>query len=181
MPRHWFMDKAFANHAYEDKPFPIDKEQTISQPYTVARMTELLAVEKHQKVLEIGTGSGYQAAILAAMGARVFTVERQKALYTATSALLTKLNLTRIRCFYRDGFSGLPEFAPYDRIIVTAAASKIPSVLVDQLSPGGIMVIPVGDEIQEMIRLTKSSDNIISTESFGNYRFVPFLSGLDAE
>ncbi len=178
VPRHWFLDKAFADLAYEDNAFPIDCDQTISQPYTVARMTELLEVEKRQKVLEIGTGSGYQAAILAALGAQVYTIERQKVLYEKTKALLTRIGFSRIRCYYRDGSSGLPGSAPFDRIIVTAAAPRVPEILVNQLREGGIMVIPVGEDIQHMLRITRLADGSTKTERFGQYRFVPFVEGL---
>lgn len=179
VPRHWFLDKAFADLAYEDKAFPIDRDQTISQPYTVARMTELLQVEKRHKVLEIGTGSGYQAAILAALGARVYTVERQKLLYEQVRTLLPRIGFPGIRCFFRDGFQGLPAYAPFDRIIVTAAADRIPRALTDQLGPGGILVIPVGAEVQDMLRITRLPDGELHTERFGQYRFVPFVEGLD--
>ncbi len=178
VPRHWFLDKAFADLAYEDNAFPIDCDQTISQPYTVARMTELLEVEKRHKVLEIGTGSGYQAAILAALGAQVYTIERQKVLYEKTKALLTRIGFSRIRCYYRDGSSGLPGSAPFDRIIVTAAAPRVPEILVNQLREGGIMVIPVGEDIQHMLRITRLADGSTKTERFGQYRFVPFVEGL---
>ena len=180
VPRHWFLDRAFEELAYEDKAFPIDKDQSISQPYTVARMTELLQVEKHQKVLEIGTGSGYQAAVLHQLAARVFTVERQKLLYQKSKAFLKDLGYSRIRCFYKDGMLGLETFAPFDRIIVTAAAEDVPQPLLDQLTIGGILVIPVGDETQEMRRITRLDDQRFRTETFGTYRFVPFLGGLDA-
>jgi protein-L-isoaspartate(D-aspartate) O-methyltransferase len=179
VPRHWFLDKAFADLAYEDKAFPIERDQTISQPYTVARMTELLQVEKRHKVLEIGTGSGYQAVILAALGARVYTVERQKLLYEQVRALLPRIGFPGIRCFFRDGFQGLPAYAPFDRIIVTAAAERIPRTLTDQLGPGGILVIPVGTEVQDMLRITRQPDGELRTERFGQYRFVPFVEGLD--
>lgn len=179
VPRHWFMDKAFVDHAYEDNAFPIDKDQTISQPYTVARMTELLEVRKHMKVLEIGTGSGYQAAILARMGARVFTVERIKALYDKARELLSRIGFPQVKCFYRDGMKGLPAYAPYDRIIVTAGADAVPTTLLDQLAVGGMLVIPVGMETQEMTRFTRREDGSFAKETFGDYRFVPFLGGLD--
>lgn len=179
VPRHWFIDKAFADLIYEDKAFPIDRDQTISQPYTVARMTELLEVKKHMKVLEIGTGSGYQAAILGALGARVFTVERQKILFEKAKTLLPKIGYPGIRCFHKDGFLGLPTYAPFDRIIVTAAAEKVPDTLLDQLGPNGIMIIPVGNDVQDMRRIIRQPDGTLITEDFGQYRFVPFLSGLE--
>lgn len=179
VPRHWFIDKAFADLIYEDKAFPIDRDQTISQPYTVARMTELLDVKKHMKVLEIGTGSGYQAAILGALGARVFTVERQKILFEKAKTLLPKIGYPGIRCFHKDGFLGLPTYAPFDRIIVTAAAEKVPDTLLDQLGPNGIMIIPVGNDVQDMRRIIRQPNGTLITEDFGQYRFVPFLSGLE--
>lgn len=131
------------------------------------------------KVLEIGTGSGYQAAILAALGARVFTVERQKILYEKAKALLPKIGFPGIRCFYKDGFLGLPTYAPFDRIIVTAAAESVPSTLLEQLAPNGILVIPVGNEVQDMQRIIRMPDGEFQTQNFGQYRFVPFLGGLE--
>ena len=138
VPRHFFLDKAFEEHAYEDKPFPIGNQQTISQPYTVAYQSALLEVKKRDRILEIGTGSGYQAAILGAMGARVFTVERQEALFLKSRELLEQLGFANIRCFFRDGSKGLPEFAPYDKIIVTAGAPVVPQPLKEQLAVGGV-------------------------------------------
>jgi len=175
VPRHWFMDSSFLEYAYEDKPFPIGSGQTISQPYTVARQTELLLVEKGMKVLEIGTGSGYQAAILGDLGAKVFTIERQKQLYLKTKEFLKHFPY-RIKTFYDDGNKGLPAFAPFDRIIITAAAPEIPQTLIDQLKTGGILVAPVGKgDTQEMLRITKQKDGSLKTEKFGYYKFVPML------
>lgn len=179
IPRHFFLDKAFEEWAYQDKPFPIGAGQTISQPYTVAFMTELLEVRKRDKVLEIGTGSGYQAAVLATMGARVFSVERHKALYVAAKALLEKMGLGRIRLFLRDGYKGLPEFAPFDRIIVTAGAPQIPEALKAQLSIGGILVIPVGEDYQTMLKVTRRAEDEYTEEEKGIFRFVPFLGGIE--
>lgn len=179
VPRHWFLDKAFADLAYEDKAFPIACDQTISQPYTVARMTELLAVEKQMKVLEIGTGSGYQAAILAQLGARVFTLERHKQLYLRTRELLDSIGFKRVRCYHRDGFLGLSTYAPYDRIIVTAAADQVPDTLLQQLAPGGILVAPIGAETQDMMRITRLADGGFRRERFEQYTFVPFVPGLE--
>lgn len=179
LPRHFFLDDAFAEWAYTDKPFQIGKGQTISQPYTVAYQTELLAINKRDKVLEIGTGSGYQAAILAVMGARVFTVERHAQLYEKARQLLKELKLGSIRCFHRDGFKGLPEFAPYAKILVTAGAPEIPPSLLDQLAIDGRLVIPVGKKVQTMYRVTRKSKEDYQTEKFNNFRFVPFLKGLD--
>lgn len=180
LPRHFFLEKAFEEWAYSDKAFPIGNEQTISQPFTVAYMTSLLDIEKRQKVLEIGTGSGYQAGILSLMGARVYTIERQEELYEKTKKLLKALNLLNIRCFFRDGSDGLPEFAPYDRIIVTAAASSVPEALKMQLTEGGIMVIPVGgEEGQRMFKITRISETEFDEQAFERFRFVPFLSGIN--
>ncbi|GAB5551075.1 MAG: protein-L-isoaspartate(D-aspartate) O-methyltransferase [Saprospiraceae bacterium] len=181
LPRHFFLDNAFAEKAYEDQAFPIGKEQTISQPYTVAFMTEALQVEKRAKILEVGTGSGYQAAILHLLGARVFTIERQAALYEKTKRLLQKLNLTMIRTYLRDGYQGLPEMAPFDRIIVTAGASEIPEALLQQLKIGGIMIIPVGQIHQTMIKVTRTAENQWEKEDIGAFRFVPFLKGINPD
>ncbi len=175
IPRHWFLDSSFLEYAYEDKPFPIGSGQTISQPYTVARQTELLMVEKNIKVLEIGTGSGFQACVLGEMGAKVFTVERQKKLYLKTKQFLKQFPY-RIKAFFDDGNKGLPSFAPFDRIIVTAAAPEIPENLINQLKTGGILLLPLGlGEVQKMVRITKNADGSLSTQNFGNYRFVPLL------
>lgn len=179
VPRHCFLDRAFEEWAYRDVPFPIGSEQTISQPYTVAFQSEILEVEPKHKVLEIGTGSGYQACVLAEMGAKVYTIERIAALYEKTHKLIEELGYGRIRCFLRDGNEGLPRFAPFDRILATAGASEIPQKLVDQLAVGGMMVIPVGgDEQQEMLRIHKVSRDEIRKEKFGHFRFVPFLKGM---
>lgn len=180
LPRHFFLETAFEEWAYVDKAFPIGNEQTISQPFTVAYMTRLLALEPRQKVLEIGTGSGYQAAILSLLGARVYTVERQEALYSATKTFLKALNLPNIRCFFRDGSLGLSEFAPFDRIIVTAAAPSVFEPLRQQLTVGGIMVIPVGDETgQQMLTITRMSETDFEEKTFEKFRFVPFLTGVN--
>lgn len=180
LPRHFFLEKAFEEWAYADKAFPIGNEQTISQPFTVAYMTSLLDVQKSQKVLEIGTGSGYQAAILSLLGARVYTIERQEELYLKTKNFLKTLGSPNIRCFFRDGFIGLPEFAPYNRIIVTAAAPSVPDALKEQLAIGGIMVIPVGGEGgQIMYKITRLSEADYESQAFEKFRFVPFLSGIN--
>ncbi len=180
LPRHFFLDTAFEEWAYVDKAFPIGNEQTISQPFTVAYMTRLLAIESRMKVMEIGTGSGYQAAILSLLGARVYTIERQEALYTQTKEFLKDLKLPHIRCFFRDGSLGLPEFAPFDRIIVTAAAPSVFEALRQQLTVGGIMVIPVGDETgQQMLTITRVSETEFEEKTFEKFRFVPFLSGVN--
>lgn len=177
VPRHFFLDSALAHLAYEDQALPIACEQTISQPYTVAFQTQLLQVEKRQRILEVGTGSGYQAAILGALGARVFTIERHKALYEQAKKLLAAMKFRNIRCYWGDGYKGLPEFAPFDRIIVTAAAEEVPQPLLEQLKPGGFLVIPVGEPTQKMLRITRNEDGTFTKEDFGFFRFVPFLKG----
>ncbi len=181
LPRHFFMDTAFVKWAYTDKAFPIGNEQTISQPYTVAFQTQLLDVHPKEKILEIGTGSGYQAGILALLGARVFTIERQEALYHKAQKLLGKLDLGNIRFFFKDGYKGLPEYAPFDKILVTAGAETIPQNLLQQLNIGGKMVIPVGKENQKMLVITKTGEEKYETKDYGHFRFVPFLSGVERE
>jgi protein-L-isoaspartate(D-aspartate) O-methyltransferase len=179
IPRHLFLDKAFEEWAYVDKAFPIGNKQTISQPFTVAYQTDLLEIKKRDKVLEIGTGSGFQAAILATLGARVFTVERQELLFKKTNKLLKNLNLTNIRTFLKDGMDGLPQFAPFDKIIVTAAATNIPSPLLNQLKIGGILIIPVGVERQQMCKIIKKSERQYKRIYLDYFRFVPLLKGLN--
>jgi len=175
IPRHLFLDSSFLEFAYDDKPFPIGSGQTISQPYTVAFQSELLEIEKGLKVLEIGTGSGYQACVLEEMGAKVFSIERQKKLFSRTKAFLKKLGY-QSKIFYGDGNKGLPTFAPFDRILITAAAPQIAEDLIDQLKIGGIMVVPFGDgKIQSMIKITKREDGEIIKEDFGQFSFVPLL------
>ena len=181
LPRHFCMDEAFEEWAYKDKPFPIGNEQTISQPYTVAYQTSLLQIKKRDKVLEVGTGSGYQAALLAMLGARVYTIERQEALYEKAKTLLSQLKLGNIRCYLRDGYKGLPEFAPFDKILVTAGAPEIPQPLLKQLAVGGIMVIPVGEPVQKMHRITRISEEEYGDEVLANFRFVPLLKGLNTK
>ena len=178
VPRHFFLDKTFESKAYIDQAFPIGNDQTISQPFTVAFQTQLLEVEKREKILEIGTGSGYQAAILGALGARVFTIERQEPLYKKAKKLLAQLGLGNIRCYFKDGYKGLAEFAPFDKIIVTAGADEVPEALLQQLKIGGFMVIPVGDGVQKMQRIIKVSENELRTEEWGDFKFVPFLKGV---
>lgn len=178
LPRHFFLDKAFEEWAYEDKPFPIGSEQTISQPYTVAYMSSLLNVQAREKVLEIGTGSGYQAAILALLGGRVYTVERHESLYLKAKEMLHSLNMNNIRCFHRDGFKGLPEYAPFDKIMVTAGAPEVPDALRQQLAIGGVMVIPVGKTAQKMYRIERIDETHYDEKEMGDFRFVPFLKGL---
>jgi protein-L-isoaspartate(D-aspartate) O-methyltransferase len=175
VPRHFFFDSSFLEFAYEDKPFPIGAGQTISQPYTVAFQTELLKIQKNDKVLEVGTGSGYQACILAKMGAKVFSIERQKSLFQKIKKLLPEMDYT-IKVFYGDGYKGLPPFAPFDKILVTAAAPYIPQPLIEQLKPGGILVVPVGEgDVQIMHRIIKDAEGNLTTEHHGTFRFVPLL------
>ncbi len=175
VPRHIFFDPAFINHAYQDKAFPIASGQTISQPYTVAFQSELLEISPGDKILEIGTGSGYQCSVLAKMGAKVFSIERQKELFDKFYKLMPSLKI-RASLHYGDGTKGLPAFAPFDGIIVTAGAPIIPKELLTQLKIGGKLVIPVGDEKkQQMIRLRKLSERQIEKESFGDFSFVPLI------
>lgn len=179
VPRHVFLDSSFLNFAYQDKAFPIGSGQTISQPFTVAFQSSLLEIKKNMKVLEIGTGSGYQACVLAEMGAKVFSIERQRKLYTKTKAFLAEFPY-RIKMFLGDGNKGLPTYGPFDRIIITAAAPEIPQTLVDQLKVGGMMVIPLceNEEHQTMLRLTKQEDGTLKREEHGDFRFVPMLKGV---
>ncbi len=179
LPRHFFLEKAFEEWAYSDRAFPIGNDQTISQPFTVAFQTALLNFERGEKVLEIGTGSGYQAAILAMLGAKVYTIERQETLHKSAKKMLSHLEYPQIQCFFGDGYAGLPQLAPFDRILVTAGATQIPKILCQQLAIGGIMVIPVGDEAQKMLRITRLSETEFETEECGNFRFVPFLKGVN--
>jgi len=175
VPRHFFFDSSFLEYAYEDQPFPIGAGQTISQPYTVAFQTSLLMISKGEKILEIGTGSGYQACILAELGAKVFSIERQKTLYEKTSSLLAEMGYQRIKLFYGDGYKGLLSYAPFDKVLVTAAAPRIPEALIRQMKPGGILVIPIGDDIQIMTTIHKISETEIRKEEHGHFRFVPML------
>ncbi len=178
IPRHFFLDSAFVGQAYEDRAFPIAEGQTISQPYTVAYQTQLLNVKPFDKILEVGTGSAYQACVLAEMAAVVYTIERQKKLYDAQLNFYFKNKYPNIKFFYGDGFAGLPSFAPFDKIIVTAGAPYIPEALKEQLKIGGILVIPVGEGIvQKMLRLNKISDNEFTEEVLDNFAFVPMLKG----
>ncbi len=181
LPRHFFLESAFEELAYSDKAFPIDNEQTISQPYTVAYMTHLLDVRKKQKILEIGTGSGYQAALLGILGARVYTVERQEILFKKAKELLKKLDLHSVKCFFGDGSIGLPNFEPYDRIIVTAGIDTIiPDELKQQLAIGGIMVSPVGNGlVQKMYKIIRHDTDSFEEIVTDTFRFVPFLKGVN--
>ena len=178
IPRHFFLDSAFDKVAYEDRAFPIAEGQTISQPYTVAYQTQLLEVKPYEKVLEIGTGSGYQSIVLAEMGAQVFTIERQKKLFDEHRRFILRNKYANVKYFYGDGYEGLPTYAPFDKILVTAAAPAIPPRLIGQLKTGGKMVIPVGKgHVQRMLRLTKQTDGTVTEEVFDNFSFVPMMEG----
>ncbi|MEL6969008.1 MAG: protein-L-isoaspartate(D-aspartate) O-methyltransferase [Bacteroidota bacterium] len=179
LPRHFFLEKAFEEWAYQDKPFPINCDQTISQPYTVAFQSALLGIKARDKVLEVGTGSGYQAAVLALMGARVFTIERHRPLFQSAQQMFKVLGLNRIRSYHRDGYKGLPEMAPFAGILVTAGAIEVPAALKEQLAIGGQLVIPVGEESQRMLRITRVAEDKWTTEDHGLFRFVPFLPGTE--
>ncbi|HQX44722.1 MAG: protein-L-isoaspartate(D-aspartate) O-methyltransferase [Saprospiraceae bacterium] len=180
VPRHAFLDKAFEEWSYKDQAFPIDCEQTISQPYTVAFQTSLLKLIKGEKVLEIGLGSGYQACVLFEMGAKVYSIERHKYLHDKTAQRLKHLGYMGIRTFYGDGFLGLPRFAPFDKILITAACPEIPSKLLEQLKPGGLMVLPLesGGGVQTMVRIIKELHENFTKEDFGHFKFVPMLKGI---
>jgi len=174
-PRHYFVDSGLEEHAYIDKALPIIEDQTISQPFTVAFQTQLLCLGKEQKILEIGTGSGYQSAILYNIGVDVYTIERNHKLFRKTSELFNKLNIKPKRFKYGDGYNGLPEDSPFDGIIVTAGAPEIPNELLKQLKVGGRLVIPIGNKSQTMLRITKQSNTKYKKEKFGKFRFVPLL------
>lgn len=177
VPRHQFMDSSFLEYAYQDKAFPIGSGQTISQPFTVAMQTQLLQVEENMKVLEIGTGSGYQAAILHFLGAKVFTLERQFNLYKKTKSFFEKQRWN-IKIFFKDGYEGLPAYAPFDRVLITAAIPAITETLKYQLKTGGILVAPVGGSGgQTMTRIIRHSESDFTEESHGSYIFVPMLPG----
>ena len=177
VPRHLFMDSSFVNFSYTDKAFPIAAGQTISQPYTVAFQTELLEVKKHLKVLEIGTGSGYQTAVLLELGARVYTIERQRQLFLDAQKTLGPLNYKPI-FFYGDGYEGLPAYQPFDRILITAAAPEIPQLLLNQLAVGGILVVPEGDKFgQKMVRVVREQEDHFERSEHGHFSFVPLLRG----
>ena len=176
VPRHLFVSEALMDQAYGDFPLPIGEQQTISQPYTVAFQTQLLDVKPREKVLEIGTGSGYQACVLSKLGAKVFTIERQKKLYQQTKEFLIAAGFPEIKCFYGDGYKGLPAYAPFDKIIITAGAPEIPEALIEQLKPGGRLVVPVGDySFQIMTLVIKNADGSITKEEHGVFAFVPML------
>jgi protein-L-isoaspartate(D-aspartate) O-methyltransferase len=178
IPRHFFLDSAFDEVAYEDKAFPIDAGQTISQPYTVAYQTQLLEIKRGDKILEIGTGSAYQACVLAEVGAKVFTIERQKKLFDSNKSFLFLKKYHNIKFFYGDGYEGLPTYAPFDKVLITAAAPIVPVKLITQLKQGGMMVIPFGSgDVQVMKRLVKQGDGSVREEVFDRFSFVPMLTG----
>ncbi|HUR30842.1 MAG TPA: protein-L-isoaspartate(D-aspartate) O-methyltransferase [Saprospiraceae bacterium] len=180
VPRHLFLEKAFEEWAYKNVAFPIGCDQTISQPLTVAIQTSLLEIKKGDKILEVGTGSGYQGCILYEMGAKVYTIERQSNLFEKTSKLLKELGYGSIRTFLGDGYAGLPIFAPFDKILVTAGASELPETLVHQLAIGGHLVIPIGDDhSQTMWKYTLREGGKIESRAFGKLKFVPFLKGIE--
>jgi protein-L-isoaspartate(D-aspartate) O-methyltransferase len=178
IPRHFFLDSAFDDVAYEDRAFPIGEGQTISQPYTVAYQTLLLQVKPFDKILEIGTGSVYQACLLAELGAQVYTIERQKKLFDTIKEFSFLKKYPNIKFFYGDGYEGLPTYAPFDKILITAAAPEIPPKLLEQLKTGGMMVLPLGaGEVQQMKRVTKLERGAVKEEVFDNFSFVPMIEG----
>ena len=178
VPRHFFLDSAFEKQAYEDRAFPIGQDQTISQPYTVAYQTQLLQIKPFEKILEVGTGSAYQACVLAELKAKVYSIERQKKLYDANKEFHFLKQYPTLQLFYGDGFEGLPTYAPFDKILITAAAPYIPEKLIAQLKPGGMMVLPLDeDSMQRMHRITKQQDGSLVEEKFDQFSFVPMLVG----
>lgn len=178
IPRHFFLDSAFDEVAYEDRAFPIGEDQTISQPYTVAYQSQLLEVKPFDKVLEVGTGSAYQACVLAKMGAQVFTIERQRKLFDNNRSFKHLQSYPSIKFFYGDGYEGLPTYGPFDRILITAAAPVVPPKLIEQLKPGGMMVLPYGaGEVQQMMRITKEENGQLKEEVFDRFSFVKMVEG----
>ncbi|MEK6154302.1 protein-L-isoaspartate(D-aspartate) O-methyltransferase [Flavobacteriaceae bacterium 3-367] len=175
VPRHLFLDSGFEDHAYQDKAFPIGAEQTISQPYTVAFQTALLELKPRDKVLEIGTGSGYQTAVLLHLKTKVYTIERQLELFKKTNIFFKKMGYRPKKVIFGDGYKGLPEEAPYDAIVVTAGAPKVPKALMAQLKIGGRLVIPIGVEEQIMTRYLRKSEKEFEKTTYGSFRFVPLL------
>lgn len=179
IPRHLFLDSAFEEQAYMDKALPIICNQTISQPYTVAFQTELVDPQPTDKILEIGTGSGYQAAVLSTLCQKIYSIERHKRLFEHTAKLLPKIGFSKVRTLFGDGYKGSIRFAPFDKIIITAGASTIPELLLSQLKIGGFMIIPFGEsEKKTMLRITRTTEAEYSRESFGSFKFVPFLEGV---
>jgi len=174
IPRHIFLDSSLDNISYQDKALPIGCAQTISQPFTVAFQTQLLDIKANDKVLEIGTGSGYQTSVLCEMKAKVFSIERHKPLFVRAKSVLEIMKYNP-KCFFGDGYKGLPTYAPFDKIIITCGAKTIPAELISQMKIGGVLVIPIGDETQTMYRLTKISETELSKEMFGDFKFVPML------
>jgi protein-L-isoaspartate(D-aspartate) O-methyltransferase len=180
IPRHYFLEPVFADWAYKDVAFPIDADQTISQPMTVAQQSALLDIKRGDKVLEVGTGSGFQACVLNFLGAKVYTIERQKTLFERTSRMLDSIGFGAVRTLYGDGYEGAPRFAPFDKIIVTAGSKNIPQTLIDQLKVGGVMVIPTGESDDKvMLQIVKQEDGSLITNQCGTCRFVPFLEGVN--
>lgn len=178
IPRQFFLSRDAEDMAYEDRPFPIGEGQTISQPYTVAYQTQLLELQPTDRVLEIGTGSAYQAAVLAVLATEVFSIERQKKLFEKNQEFPYVKGFTNLYFFYGDGYKGLPQFAPFDKILITAAAPHVPPKLIEQLKPGGMMVLPLGEEKpQRMMRVSKMSDDSLIEEAFADFSFVPMLEG----
>ena len=175
VPRHLFMDSSFEGHAYQDKAFPIAADQTISQPYTVAFQTELLQLKPNHKILEIGTGSGYQTAVLLHLKAKVFSIERQQELFKKTSLFFKKMGYRPKKVIFGDGYKGLPDEAPFDGIVVTAGAPEVPKALMAQLKIGGRLIIPVGNDTQTMTLFIRKSEKEFEKEELGNFRFVPLL------
>ena len=175
VPRHWFMDPGLVSHAYKNKAYPIAAEQTISHPYTVAFQSELIDCQKGDKVLEIGTGSGYQTAVLQALGVQIYTIERQRELFKKTQRLFAQIGLRPKQVLLGDGYLGLPEDGPFDAIIVTAGAPYLPKALLSQLKIGGRLVIPIGEDPQIMYRYTRTGEKHFDKETFGEFRFVPML------
>lgn len=175
VPRHLFMDSGFIDFAYQDKPFPIAADQTISQPYTVAFQTELLEVKQGDRILEIGTGSGYQTAVLIELGAEVYSIERQRELFTKAKKFLPSVGYVPKKIIFGDGYEGIPADAPFEGIIVTAGAPKVPNALLSQLKIGGKLVIPVGEDSQKMTVFTRKGEKEFDKKEYGDFKFVPML------
>lgn len=178
VPRHLFLERSFGQFAYKDVAFPIGAGQTISQPSTVARQSALLSTREGQRILEVGTGSGYQSAVLAELGVELFSIERQSALYSTTRQLLQHLGYKSIKLFLGDGYEGLPQEAPFDGILVTAGAAALPQELLRQLKVGGLMVVPLGAKVQTMTRIRRLSETDFEQEAYGECAFVPMLGGI---